>query len=253
VEPNNQPPSNPVMPPAPEPVIPPAIPQVTTATPPPVEKPNGKKKMFIIIGIIMLVLVMLAALLAWVGLKAFKSAQVKVTESTNEQGTQITSYQLDDPTRTDYSNSCYESKIPGSAKVNTPSTESCTIQVIMPDTTLPFIQIASITDMEGMTAKQAVQVAKTQYDDQYKQAGNDKATTKVTEDVGLANLPAHRLDYSDGTFSYVSYFVEIPADKNYMEGGKKIGAFLVNGYNNNVATDVFTKYTMDFISSLRFK
>lgn len=255
MDPNSPTPA--VTPPAPQiPAAPAPVETPPVVTPPaPPANPGGgrKKKIFIIISVVVLVIFLILAILVGIGLASLRNSASKSTESTEENGTKITAYQFDDSTRVDYSNPCFTTKIPGTAKVETKSAENCTMRVVMPDTTLPFIQVASITDMEGLTAKQAIQAAKTQYDDLYKQAGNDKATTKITEDVGLANLPAHRLDYSDGTFSFVSYFVEVPEDKNYMEEGEKIGAFLVNGYNNNVATDVFTKYTLEFISNLRFK
>jgi len=141
------------------------------------EQPKSKtsKKKIILVVIVLMVL----------GLSSFlfvKSRQKKVSSSNitkttyESNGATYTAYQVDDTERKDLTTPCYSSEVPKSA-VFIPSTvakDECSLQLSMPDTTLPFAKIIAINDAQGMTLKETAYSAKSTYEQLYKDAGNTK-------------------------------------------------------------------------------
>jgi len=219
--------------------------------------PDGKNKLIKIIAIgiaVFIILILLSLVLIRIFTK--KNSTPIITETiTQKGGTQITSYQLDDPDRKSLDTPCYTSLIPKSAKINasTQTGDACSIRIIMPDTTLPFVEIIAIKAGETLTTKEAAYSAKAAYDQEFKKADYSKYSTNVTENVDYGGLNSYLLDYFNGTYRYKAYFVDVPSNKGYIAVDKNVVGFFINGFAGDPTKDVFTKYFSEFSQNLKFK
>ena len=172
----------------------------------------------------------------------------------DKDGTKYTNIQYDDLNQKSLSTSCFSSVIPKSARVVSAGINNdCTIQVVMPDTTLEFVKVIAIDENEKQSIRDAAYSADELYRKLFSESGNTKYESKISENVNFGGFNSYILNYYDGSMNWQTYFIEVPESKNYKVKGLKVRGFFISGMANDPSIDVFSKYYKELITNLRFK
>lgn len=232
-------------------------PQPTTSTPQPViapvitpQTPRTKHTRRLIWGSILAIVFIVGVVSLFV--RQNNASKVITSQTIDKNGTIFTSYQYDESTNKTYKNTCFSTKIPSSAKVESRSGDNCSLQITMPDTTLPYVNVVAITESDPTTTEQAAKSAKQMADQEFFASGKTDQEALIVANTNIGGLNSYQLNYTDGTYGYKSYFIDVPFSKGFFANNERVKGFYVEGFQNKNTNDVFTKYYDLFIRNLKF-
>lgn len=237
-------PVTPVNPPItqPQPVVENIIPE------PPMKNPTK----IIVIAIILVLIVGTLTFLLYKYINSTKPKSGIVKTSYVKDGTTFTNYQFDDQERKTLETSCFTSVVPSSAKINYAAGGDCTLQAVMPDTTMPFLNVIAIDENDNQDIKEVVYAHDAEYR-QLSESENGVYESKISEEINFGGLRAYILNYYDGTVNKSSYYIDIPEASGYKVNGLSVRGLFINGFANDPTIDVFSKYFKEFVENFKYK
>lgn len=191
-----------------------------------VEKPKKKNTKFLLIGLIVVIVGVLATTVYFIKTKESKPKDTKKLDTI-----------------------CFETNIPTNAVVNE---NFCSPEIMIEGSNVPYIEIYSIID-DG-DAKYGLDLLKQSYENELKNDANfvKDGGLKVKE-LKIDGQRAYQVTHTLAAYKYSTYIIDTPKNSNYMVEGKRVNVFVLKGFNGDPAKDVYTKNFNTFVDGFRFK
>lgn len=181
---------------------------------------------------------------------AHQDSDLLIARYNDSNGVEHTNIQAVPNSSKPYQNSCYKSVIADPSEVEE---TNCILDVYGPRVydllPMAYFHVHSVS-APGQDAFYGAEYTKETIDEGYQ--GDETYTGSTIETSTVNGIEGYVLRWGDGVFKYRTYFLDVPAESNYLSDGERIDVITINGMDGDPESDIFTKQLDVFVENFEF-